>query len=175
MIVSILGAITLVCIIIFILGIVVGRNTINPDKMDKTVANVTEEDKKPVVPNVETRITEEIKPSEIPPLKTEIPTARAEILNTPTPVPPPPTPAVKPVSGKSSFSVQVSFVSSKDEAEKIRAKLKQQGFKAYVETLEGKTRGYRVRVGSFKTRSEATDALRKLKKQGYPKAWIDEK
>ncbi len=48
---------------------------------------------------------------------------------------------------------------------KLKEKLLESGFPAYVEGVPG---GYRVRVGRFKSQDEALNLSNKLSKEGFP-------
>ena len=163
MLVSVLAAISLVCVIIFILGIVVGRNTYNPqDKV--TTASINKKTKQNVTVSPRDNNNKTMEPV----TKTD-----NKISTSPGTVPLP-TPT-QTVIQESSFAVQVAYVSKMSIAEQIKAKLNRLGYSnAYISLLERDITGYRVRVGPYKTRADATEAWRKLKQQGYPKAWIDE-
>jgi len=66
-----------------------------------------------------------------------------------------------------SYSVQVGCFSKYENAEGLVAKLKKQGFDAYVNEKEGFPVFYRVRVGNFKTDYEAKISAVSLQKKGY--------
>jgi cell division septation protein DedD len=71
------------------------------------------------------------------------------------------------------FRVQVISVSSRSEAEEEAKRLSRRGFSARVEPGSG-PRGtiYRVRVGPFATREEATRASERLGAEGRRDTWI---
>ncbi|OGL42593.1 MAG: hypothetical protein A2161_08875 [Candidatus Schekmanbacteria bacterium RBG_13_48_7] len=160
MLVSIISALTLVCVIIFVLGIVVGRNTYNPEDKASTASIDNKTKPSPVTPSQDKE--NKISTSDTKTDNKSVSTPR-EMLPTPT----------QKLIQESSFAVQVAFVSKKSSAEDIKTKLNKLGyFNAFISILEGDITGYRVRVGPYKTRSESTEVWRKLKRQGYPKAWI---
>jgi len=66
------------------------------------------------------------------------------------------------------FSVQVGYFKSKNNAEKLTAKLKQKGYDSYV-SMQSKSSNtfYRVMVGHFTSRIDAESMSRKLKSDGY--------
>lgn len=64
-------------------------------------------------------------------------------------------------------SVQVGCFSMYYNAEKLVYKLKSKGFDAYISEKEGYPVFYRVRVGKFKTASEAMVCKSSLEKKGY--------
>lgn len=73
----------------------------------------------------------------------------------------------------SPYTVQVSAVRRRDEAQAIVDRLKKRGFPAFVFTPPpGDPRGgFRVRVGSFGSRQEAAPTAARLQKEGY-QPWI---
>ena len=71
------------------------------------------------------------------------------------------------------FRVQVISVSSRAEAEEEAKRLSRRGFSARVEPGTGARGGiYRVRVGPFATREEATRASERLGAEGRRDTWI---
>lgn len=65
------------------------------------------------------------------------------------------------------FSVQVGCFGNKTNAEKLRIRLVNKGYQAYILQLPGDGL-YRVRVGKLSSRSEAGLLERRLKAAGYP-------
>lgn len=65
-----------------------------------------------------------------------------------------------------SFTVQVASTRDSGEADKLVNKLKKQGYPAYrsIGKIPGKGIWYRVRVGYFKSKTEAGPTLKRLKK-----------
>ena len=96
----------------------------------------------------------------------------------PKPVPPPavakanadaPAPAV-PHEG---FAVQVAAVRERDEADRIVARLVNQGYSGYLIRGQGAAADfYRVRVGAFKDRQAAEDVAVRLERAEGVKPWI---
>lgn len=80
--------------------------------------------------------------------------------------PPPVAPVAPPVAPATGVKlvIQVASVQDSKAAEQMVAKLQAQGMQAYVVTGEvaGKGTWYRVRVGNFATRAEATEALNRM-------------
>jgi cell division septation protein DedD len=76
-------------------------------------------------------------------------------------------------AGTGSYTVQVSAVRRRTEAQAIVDRLKKKGFPAFVFTPPpGDPRGgFRVRVGSFGSRQEAAPTAARLQKEGY-QPWI---
>lgn len=86
---------------------------------------------------------------------------------------PPPATAAAGAAVSGPFTVQVSAVRRKDEAQAIVDRLKKKGFPAFVfSPPPGDPRGgFRVRVGSFGSRQEAAPTAARLQKEGY-QPWI---
>ncbi len=88
-------------------------------------------------------------------------------------------PTAPPVAGASvpsasgAYTVQVSAVRRREEAQTIVDRLKKKGFPAFVfAPPHGDPRGgFRVRVGSFGSRQEAAPTAARLQKEGY-QPWI---
>lgn len=76
-------------------------------------------------------------------------------------------------SASSAYTVQVSAVRRREEAQTIVDRLKKKGFPAFVfAPPPGDPRGgFRVRVGSFGSRQEAAPTAARLQKEGY-QPWI---
>lgn len=64
-------------------------------------------------------------------------------------------------------SIQVGCFSGYENAERLVNKLKKKSFDAYISEKEGFPVFYRVRVGRFKTESEAKFCKKSLEKNGY--------
>jgi DedD protein len=116
--------------------------------------------------------------------RTEAPT---ESMRTPPPesvVPPQPPPdvpseassdeAAAAATADGGYTVQVAAVRRKAEADAIVAKLIKKGFPAYVFAPQAGDRrgGFRVRVGSYKSRQEAENMASRLQKEEQYKPWI---
>jgi DedD protein len=104
------------------------------------------------------------------------PSAKAARPSPPTPppttqpVPPaapvPPTPAAAPATER--FAVQVAALSTAPAAKDLVARLKKEGFGAYVETVStADSTLLRVRVGPFASREEAQRAAERVKAAGH--------
>ena len=69
------------------------------------------------------------------------------------------------------FAVQLLAVSDRSRAQSERFRIKQLGYSAYV--VAGTDDDlHRVRVGNYKARSAAVEARDRLRRQGFPSAWI---
>jgi len=115
-------------------------------------------------------------PAPAPPVKAPAPTAAAA---TPAPAAPPAadaaasaTPAATGSPDRSGYAVQVAAVNARSEADSIAQRLSGKGYAAYVESPKGSQKMFRVRVGTFKTRSEATTVANKLKKEEKFNPWV---
>lgn len=106
----------------------------------------------------------------------------------PAPPSPPPEAPAEPVStaspadptggaaqaGQAPFTVQIAAVRRRAEAQSIVDRLTRRGFPAYVFAPPGadRTGGFRVRVGSFKSRAEAEAMASRLQKEEQYQPWI---
>jgi len=72
------------------------------------------------------------------------------------------------------FTIQIAAVRSRGEAQLIVGRLIKKGYEAYVFVPPGgdRTGGFRVRVGSFKSRAEAEPTASRLQKEEQYKPWI---
>lgn len=70
-------------------------------------------------------------------------------------------------SAKKGFSVQVASLRFSDDADLLAAELRKKGYEAYVVPVDvpGKGKLYRVRIGAFKVRKEASSYAAGLKKK----------
>jgi DedD protein len=75
---------------------------------------------------------------------------------------------------KGKFTLQIASFQSKTEAESLLARLEAAGFKPYVVTsnVEGKGLFYRVRIGEFGSKDEATDAKTEFEKNQHIIAYL---
>lgn len=64
------------------------------------------------------------------------------------------------------FSVQVAAYSARRQADALAARLKARGFDVRVAHLPGGQVPYRVRIGRYATRADATAALRRVRNAG---------
>ena len=73
------------------------------------------------------------------------------------------------------FSVQVASVTTRAEAEKRVEQLASKEYKSYItEATDNRGHWFRVRVGPFPTRQEATAVAKRLEKgAGKEKPWVD--
>ena len=79
--------------------------------------------------------------------------------------------SVPPVKIRKPFTVQIAAFRRLSDAYNLMRKLQRMGFDAYYErtNIPGKGIWFRVRVGHYRTRDEATKAARRIKrKTGYP-------
>jgi cell division septation protein DedD len=92
------------------------------------------------------------------------------------PVQPAPAPPAADVPGEPSgegFSIQVAALAKRDEAETIVRRLVGKGYSAYVMApANGAPSVFRVRVGKFKDRREAESVSARLQKEEQFKPWI---
>jgi cell division septation protein DedD len=109
----------------------------------------------------------------------EEPTPAPETLKAPVePVPvsePAPAAAAATALGAPSgpgFVVQVAAVKQRDEADTIARRLSTRGYPAFVTTAPGGVQMFRVRVGKFSDRREAEVTASRLQKEEHFKPWI---
>lgn len=120
--------------------------------------------KKPVEKKQEAKPAASEKPEPKPLVVTSgVKTVKEEVSDAPPP---------KRKSGEN-FTVQVAAAGSIVEAEKMVKRLINKGFDAYFYQVELKGRKYiRVRVGRYKTFTEAKNCLEKLSTAGYSKMFV---
>ncbi|MEI6668026.1 MAG: SPOR domain-containing protein [Acidobacteriota bacterium] len=72
------------------------------------------------------------------------------------------------------FTVQVAAVKKRGDADVVVKRLKAKGYDARVVAPEAgdRTGVFRVKVGSFKTRREADEVARKIETEGQYKPWV---
>ena len=117
-------------------------------------------------------------PAVTEPVSTPVPAPAAKASTpprqepTPPPPPPTPTPAAAP-AGDGGFTVQVTALKSRPEAEDIAQRLQTRGYKAYVVAPgAGGQVIYKVRVGVNMQRQDADKVMRRLQSEEKFKPWI---
>ena len=89
---------------------------------------------------------------------------------------PPPAPApsadAPPEPGGPGFAVQIAALNVRSEAEAIAKRLSSKGYSAYVLAPAAGTTVYRVRVGKFPTRREADAMAARLKREEQFNPWV---
>jgi cell division septation protein DedD len=73
---------------------------------------------------------------------------------------------------RSGYAVQVAAVNARGEADTIVKRLSGKGYAAYIEDPRGSQKMFRVRVGTFKTRSEAQSIAERLKREEKFAPWV---
>ena len=189
-------AATVVSVVIFLCGVLVGRGvraekvgaqgataaaTVAPDpaaaSMPEPAPAAPPSNAPPAPPDELTyydRLQREQAPAEnLKPVEREEPAAPPAVA---VEIPPP---AVAPVSlpsepAGSGFAVQVAAFRERQEADSIMQRLVGKGYPAYVlAPVKGAPAAvYRVRVGKFKTRREAEDVAGRLEKEEQFKPWL---
>jgi cell division septation protein DedD len=83
-------------------------------------------------------------------------------------------PPVAPASDtvRDGYAVQVAAVNARSEADSIAKRLSAKGYSVYVEDPRGSQKMFRVRVGTFKSRSDAQTVADKLQKEEKFKPWV---
>lgn len=101
---------------------------------------------------------------------------RSEVAaSTTTSAPPAPKPSAAPASpGAADFSIQVAALRDQSDATALVQRLKGKGYQAFVVEPfpAGSSAVYRVRVGAFKTRRAAEAVARRLEQEEKFKPWI---
>ena len=74
---------------------------------------------------------------------------------------------------KSGYVVQLAALNSRSEADAMAKRLSAKGYEAYVQApADNAPAIFRVRVGTYPTRSEAENAAARLEKEGKFKPWV---
>ena len=74
-------------------------------------------------------------------------------------------------SAGGTFAVQV-FAGDRSQAEKIASSLSRKGYSARVVPGNGGTKGARVRVYGYRSRTDAQKGAERLRKEGSLKPWV---
>jgi len=109
--------------------------------------------------------------------------ANVSAPNVPPPAPPAPPAVAQPApvasaptvnrAPASGFAIQVAAVHERGEADRMAAKLSQQGYSSYVVSGDGAAAGfYRVRIGAFPDRHTADEVAKKIELADGAKPWI---
>jgi len=196
--VALFMAATVVAVVIFLCGVIVGRDIYKQrvalaQAATDTPVDPTEEARPPraseptpasSAPSAPTGASQEKLSypdrlaSNTPPAESLKPAPSAP---PPERVSPPPPVASSPVPARSAptepagagFAVQVAAVAERDEADTIAKRLTGKGYPAYVmPPAAGAPRVFRVRVGKFKDRREAEQIAGRLQREEQFKPWI---
>jgi cell division septation protein DedD len=105
------------------------------------------------------------------------PPAAAKVTSPAPGATPPPAASAPPAAAatdtvRDGYAVQVAAVNARSEADSIAKRLSAKGYSAYVEDPRGTQKMFRVRVGTFKSRSDAQTVADKLKKEEKFKPWV---
>lgn len=193
-------AVTVVAVVIFLCGVMVGRGVRAPraietaDTATEVPIDPTASVQTPAPPSTDgpssspassqekltyaDRLSTTTPPPETlkDPVVQEIKPASA--VKAPAPEPPPVAPAVKttkPAAREAAggFVVQVAAVKERSEADTIAKRLASKGFPSFVSSPSaGAAHVYRVRVGKYSDRREAESVARRLEKEEQFKPWI---
>jgi cell division protein FtsN len=194
-------AVTVVAVVIFLCGVMVGRGVRAPLAIEQADAAIESPvdptatgqmpappaaDAAPLVtPASQEKLTyaDRLSTTTPPPETLKEPVIQevkaAAAVRTPAAEPPPIAPAVrtsKPAATQSAaggYVVQVTAVKERSEAELIAKRLASKGFKSFVTSPgAGAAKVYRVRVGKYNDRREAEAVARRLEKEEQFKPWI---
>jgi DedD protein len=193
-------AVTVVAVVIFLCGVMVGRGVRAPraietaDAATEAPIDPTAAVQAPAPPATDgpsvspaasqekltyaDRLSTTTPPPETlkEPLSQEVKPASA--VKTPAAEPPPVAPGVKTSKPAASdaaggFVVQVAAVKERSEADTIAKRLASKGFPSFVTSPSaGAAHVYRVRVGKYSDRREAESIARRLEKEEQFKPWI---
>ncbi|HXG88693.1 MAG TPA: SPOR domain-containing protein [Vicinamibacterales bacterium] len=186
-------AVTVVSVVIFLCGVLVGRGVRGDAATGETMAAEQSEPIGADVPAVaaapsgagSATANEDLSyPDRL--AKSEMP--REQLRETPPPAPTPaPAPAAPPAAPApttnapvtpaepvgAGFAIQLAALSQRDEAQGIARRLTGKGYPAYVLAPDaGAPAVFRVRVGKFKDRREAETVKTRLEKEEQFKPWI---
>ena len=173
-------AVTVVSVVIFLCGVLVGRGVRGETTMaatEEAVADMASGEALPPPPAAAPSGSNEPAPkaAEATPAPTR---ADASAAKPEEKAPATPTPATTPAgtTGEPAgpgFAIQVAALRERTEAEAIAKRLVGKGYNAYVLAPVGSTPSvYRVRVGKFPTRREAESMAAKLQKEEQFKPWV---
>jgi len=160
--------------VVFVLGLNIGRQLaarqLDADRGD-SLAVLDQPLPSPAIPSDELTFHDRLTKDRAPPVE-PAPAASATLAAAPAPaaapVAEPARPAAKPepkpepkaAAARPAFSVQVVSTSSRAEADRLAAKLKDFGPRVEEADVAGKGKLYRVRVGAFASRPEADRFLK---------------
>ncbi len=158
MLIFIFMAVIVLGIVVFILGVSVGKKQVEVAEVTQyptePIEKITE--KKPVVPETKDTINEEIESHK----QAQEETAEKKPAETETEKVTP-SPAVKP--GNPLFYIQVGAYSDQSNAQKMVEDLKDLGYPALIVQPSAGARGlFRVRVGGYETRDKAEAVIENL-------------
>jgi cell division septation protein DedD len=185
-------AATVVSVVIFLCGVMVGRGVVRAQQSSEPTSVVDEVATDPTLAG-RTPPTVPAASSEAPlstqetltyPERLEEPEPPAETLRELPPPAPEPTAGITPPPGRiastavrsepagSGFVVQVAAVRQRGEADTIARRLSTKGYPAFVTSPPGAPHLFRVRVGKFQDRREAESIAGRLEKEEQFKPWL---
>jgi cell division septation protein DedD len=186
-------AVTVVSVVIFLCGVMVGRGVIRPQQSNGLVTAADEVATDPTLEGRPASATAPSVSSDAPlstqetltyPERLEEPEPPVETLREPMPAAPEatagremPTSPVVPAAIRgdpagSGFVVQVAAVRQRGEADTIARRLSSKGYPAFVTSPPGAPHLFRVRVGKYPDRREAESIAARLEKEEQFKPWI---
>jgi cell division septation protein DedD len=181
-------ATTVVSVVIFLCGVLVGRG-VRAEKGDAppeesavatAPAPTTEAPVPPADSAAQPPVADELTyhnrlGAEQPPAeKLKEQPAAPQPIETPEPVTSPPASAAAPRDTAGGYSVQVAALRERGEADAVVKRLTAKGYPAFVvpPVAGSPSAVFRVRVGTYKDRREAEQILRRLEKEEQFKPWI---
>ena len=138
----------------------------------KSQTVVLERDRKDPVPSNGDNAPKEPTPQPAPQAEAKVPPAQTKpqpkpVVREPVPEQPAPQPSVATASTTGMWAVQLGSFSSQENAEKLAADLRKQGFAAFLSQLSTDSgQLHRVRIGPQKDRASAEAMAERLRKAG---------
>jgi cell division septation protein DedD len=182
-------AVTVVSVVIFLCGVLVGRGVrTEPAPNDPLQAQAGTAPAAEAPPPAPTTGSEPAASSKeavtYPEVLANKEPPRERLRETPKPAPPPPAPVPAPTQAAGAarasaepagpgFAIQLAALGKRDEADGIARRLTTKGYPAYVITPDaGGPTVFRVRVGKFKDRKVAESIAARLQKEEQFNPWI---
>jgi cell division septation protein DedD len=184
-------AATVVSVVIFLCGVMVGRGVVRAQHTNQptnAADDVTTDPTlvgrpAPTIPGASTDAPLSTQETLTYPERLEEPEPAAETLRESPPIPQPTAGIIPPpdrVAAKSvpsepagtGFVVQVAAVRQRGEADTIARRLTTKGYPAFVTSPPGAPHLYRVRVGKYPDRREAESIAARLEKEEQFKPWL---
>lgn len=192
---------TVIAVVIFICGVLVGRD-VRPtaDAASSLAVNTAttpepRQESIPAAPPADTpvpaeednlsynrrvereRVAEELKTVNPPAAAVDRPApapVAAAPVSRPEPIPEPPATAAPPASGSGTWIVQVAALSDRSAAGSIQKRLSAKGYPAFVVTppSSASKKVYKVQVGRYDDRGQADQVARRLEREEKLSPWI---
>jgi cell division septation protein DedD len=168
----------IVACLVFVLGVMVGRRLEGREKIARKATTSAASDPLAALDEMGADDEEPVPaPVHPPTMAADVPAPPAIAAPTPAPAPAPspaPTPAPKPAADDTHYTLQISSFEDKVEADALVAKLEAAGLKPFVATSDVKGKGtfYRVRVGDYGSKGDASAAKADFEKKQHLIAYV---